>query len=403
MRRFFLIIKLIFRVKIIFKEPKNYKLVIFDEESIIDIKNVIKNFDYFVIQNRIDHINKIYISAKIIKLIKKNYKGNIMTSYFVSLLEIIKPKAVITFIDNSEKFSDLAKILKKKIKFVAIQNAYRLDIMENNYLYKNRLIGNDLNKELCIPNFLCLGQHSIELYKKFKIKAKNFFIVGSLRLSNSLKYFKKNKINLKSYKYDVCLISDTTHKAHFKNLNKKYEYTAKYLDEGIASTVKYTIKFCMDHKKKFIFVSKNKKENYKAYNRELNFYKKYLSSKEFNFLILNSAKNKSNLFDSYLAMFKSKVTVSTISTMLGENLALGNKILACNQTRLSILDFPIEGICSLKNCKYEIFEKKLLYILSISNKKFLTLLRKNKNYLISYNKKKSTIEILKTYIERLIN
>ena len=88
MRLFFLIIKLIFRVKIIFKEPKNYKLVIFDEESIIDIKNVIKNFDYFVIQNRIDHINKIYISAKIIKLIKKNYKGNIMTSYFVSLLEI---------------------------------------------------------------------------------------------------------------------------------------------------------------------------------------------------------------------------------------------------------------------------------------------------------------------------
>ena len=31
-----------------------------------------------------------------------------MTAYLVSLLEVIKPKAVVTFIDNSEKFSDLA-------------------------------------------------------------------------------------------------------------------------------------------------------------------------------------------------------------------------------------------------------------------------------------------------------
>ena len=102
-------------------------------------------------------------------------------------------------------------------------------------------------------------------------------------------------------------------------------------------------------------------------------------------------------------MFESKVAISTVSTMLGENLALGNKVFACNLTKLNILDFPNGGICSIKNCNYEKFEKKLLYILSINNKKYISKLSKSKNYIINYNKKISTNKILEKTIDQLIN
>ena len=403
MKRIFLIIKLIFQSKIFFKEPKTSKLVIFDDESIIDIKNVIKKFDHFVMANRIHHINKIYLSFKLIKLFIKNYKGNIMTSYLVSLLEVIKPKAVVTFIDNSEKFSDLAKELSNKIKFVAIQNAYRLEIIENDYLYKIKKIKFNLNKYFYIPNLLCFGQHDINLYKKYKIKVKKFIKVGSLQMANALEYIKKNKIKLKQFRYDICVISDTASRGHFQNFTRDDESSGLHFDKGMAYMVKYTIKFCIKNNKKFIFAMKYTRGNSIEQKKELNFYKKYLSESEFRFLAANTTKHKVGKFVSYITMFESKVAISTISTMLGENLALGNKVFACNLTNLDVMDFPNGGICSIKNCDYDKFEKKLLYIFSISKKKYISKLSKSKNYMINYNKKISTIKILERIIGQFIN
>jgi len=405
MKRIYLIIKLIFRVKIIFKEPKKYPLVVFDKDSMVDIKNVVKEFDYFVMENRIHHIENIYISINLLRLFIKNYKNNVMTAYLVSLLELIKPKVVITFIDNSEKFSDLAKILSNKIKFVAIQNAYRIDIIENDYLKKISKKKADLNKSFYIPKLLCFGQHNIDLYKKFKLKTKYFVKVGSLRLANALKHIKDNKVKLKKSKYDVCVISDTassfTLKGLLQNLDSTDESSGFHFDKGMAYTVKYAIKFCIKFNKKFIFILKRKSNKIKQ-KRELDFYKKYLSKKEFSFLISNTTKNKVGRFNSYIEMFQSKVAVSTISTMLGENLALGRKILACNLTNLELLDFPNGGICSMKHCSYEKFEKRLLYILSISEKKYYSKLRKNKNYIVNFSKKISTIKILQGIIGKLL-
>ena len=67
------------------------------------------------------------------------------------------------------------------------------------------------------------------------------------------------------------------------------------------------------------------------------------------------------------------------------------------------MDFPNGGICSIKNCDYKKFEKKLLYILSINKKKYISKLSKNKNYIINYNNKISTIKILEKIIAKSIS
>lgn len=395
-RRLLFIFKLLFKVKFVFKNPQEHELVIFDDESSFDLKNSISCYNFFLLQTRIENINKVYLSFQIIKYFFKYYNGNIMTAYLSSLLEIVRPKVVLTFIDNSLKFFDIAKIFNKKINFVAIQNGARYDLKRDKHLYKAKKINSDLTKNYYIPNFLCFGQFEIDDYKENEIKVKNFSKVGSLRLANFFHHIEKNKISLKKSLYDICLISDPM------PAGKNEEWDIPSLEEGFAKTIKYTIKFCMKHNMKMIFSwkRKNKKTTPKAFNDELVFYKKHLNDIEFNYVVSNSIEK--DKFSSYKAMFQSNIVVATYSTMLRENLGIGGKILSCNCTYSDIFDFPIEGICSIKNCNFQEFEKRLLDIHSISKENYFSRLSKDKYYVMEYNEKVSTIEILRKKIDLLL-
>ena len=403
MRRLLLIFKLLLKAKFVFRNPQEHKLVIFDDESYMGMKNFIFGYNFFLLQTRIENINKVYLSFQIIKYffkyyIKyffKYYNGIIMTAYLSSLLEIVRPKVVFTKIDNSQKFFDIAKIFDKKINFVALQNGARYPKLYK-HLYEAKKINSDLTKNYYIPNFLCFGQFEIDDYKENEIKVKNFYKVGSLRLANFFHHIEKNKISLKKSLYDICLISDPM------PAGQNEELDIPSLEEGFAKTIKYTIKFCMKHNMKMIFSwkRKNKKTTPKAFNDELVFYKKHLNDIEFNYVVSNSIEK--DRFSSYKAMFQSNIVVATYSTMLRENLGIGGKILSCNCTYSDIFDFPIEGICSIKNCNFKEFEKRLLDIHSISKENYFSRLSKDKYYVMEYNEKVSTIEILRKKIDLLL-
>ena len=403
MRRLLLIYKLLLKSKFVFQNPQEHKLVIFDDESYMDMKDFISDYNFFLLQTRVENINKVYFSFRVIKYFFKYYikyffkyeNGIIMTAYLSSLLEIVRPKVVLTNIDNSRKFFDIAKIFDNKIHFVAIQNAARNDLKEYKHFYKTKKINSDLTKNYYIPNFLCFGQCEIDDYKKNGIKVKNFSKVGSYQMANFFYHIKRNKISLKKSLYDICLISDT------KEAGKNEEYGIPSLEEGFAKTMKYTIKFCMKHNMKMIFSwRRDKKTSPEAFNRELVVYKKYLNDIELNYLISNSIEK--DKFSSYKAMLQSNIAVATNSTMLRENLGIGGKILSCNCTYSDIFDFPIEGICSIKNCNFEEFEKRLLDIHSISKVNYFSRLSKDKNYVAEYNEKISTIEILRKKIDSFL-
>ena len=395
MKRYLSILRLFLKAKLVFENPQEHELVIFDDESIKDFKNFLYHYNFFVLQSRIENINKIYFSFKILKYFFRHYNGNIMTAYLVSLLEVIRPKVVLTNIDNSFKFFDLAKILDKKMNFVAIQSAARYDLLEHKCLYEKNITKSDHTKNFYITNFLCFGQFEIDCYKHYGIKVKNFFKVGSLRLANFFYHIKKNKIKLKKFNYDICLIGESLPglvDENFENYKK-----------GHINMIKFVIKFCIKHNMKLICAQKRDKRIVpEAYNEEINIWKKYLTNNEFDFFISHSVEKKIDSYTSYAAMFQSKVVVATGSTLLRENLAIGGKILSCNLLPTNIYDFPVQGICSIKNCTFEEFEKRLLQIYSMSEKDYFSKLSKDKCYLLEYDEKISTIEILKKKIDSFL-
>lgn len=130
--------KILFFVKYNFNIPEGKKIVVFDDMSINELRHIIKNFDYFIMETRFERLKNLYITKKIIFSTFKNIKMGFFNSYLLSLIEQINPNLILTFIDNSHRFSRFSKIKKNKYKFVAVQNGARYEHKIVNSLKKKK-------------------------------------------------------------------------------------------------------------------------------------------------------------------------------------------------------------------------------------------------------------------------
>ena len=187
-----------------FISPLKKNIIIFDEVQIELLKKIIKTkYSSIVIKRRPPEY---YISFNLIKKfilflsdfsfhevfnssegIVKGFFAELRFIYYKSLVELINPLAVITFIDNNFIFNQLSR-RTNKIPFIAIQNGLRLS-HENAINYH-------------VQHLFSLGHNETKYFKKIGYEVENFYPCGSLIGSKFLKKsddFKK--------KYDVLVVS----------------------------------------------------------------------------------------------------------------------------------------------------------------------------------------------------
>ncbi len=386
-----MVFKTILKTKYVFKEPEKKELLIFDGESLEELKKVLLGLNYQILETRISRIKKIFITPKIIFLTIKNYKNNILSSYLLSLIDIIKPKVVFTFIDNSFRFSEFASLRQKNYKFVALQNGARYEHKIFRLLHKKKIIDKNHFK-FHIPNFLCFGENEIKDYKKNKQLIKKFTKVGSLRISNYLNSKKNKKKKKSKLENDILLISDVY------CWDKILEKTNFPIELGVAKLIKFCLRFSKENKAKIKIATRSFKN---SFEKEKSFYKKYLNDREYKYLMKNLFYRQKN-YATYKIMEKSKIVIGTMSTLLRENLFINGKSLSCNFTGTDIFDFPISGFCSLKDCNYDKFEKRVKKLLKISNKNYTDGLEKNRSFIIFKNNKNSTINLVNSKLRSFL-
>lgn len=387
--RVFGLIKFLFSKKISFSEPKKKEVIILDDVSSKDIIPLVNEYSYSVLPVRKDNIKEINLSFPLLKLmILKFFRMKLKNNYLTSIIQIINPKLVITYIDNSIEYYDAAKFFNKKIKFLAIQNASRVNTLADNHQKV------EMRKVIFHQEYAHFGEYEKKIYKKNKIL--RFFKVGSLKLSHALNYFKKKKIKINKNRFDICLVSDNAW-----GYDKKYNISG--LEDSWGKVYEYTLRFCKKNNKKLAFVSDSNygdksKDSRRWIEMEKNFYEKYLSNHKYKIIPRYSKK-----YTTYRYMLESKLVIGVITTVLTEALAANKKILACNFTNVKDFDLPLRKT-SLHDCSYQMFEKKLNKILNLSTKKYHSLLGKDKNYLIDINSfKNSTYDILKRRIYKLVS
>ena len=258
MKNLFKLFNLFLRCKFKFQNPQQNNLILFDGVGEYVFENILYTKNYFILQVRFENIETIYVSWNIFFNMVKNLNSNLLNCYLIALIKIIDPKVILTSVDNSFKFSELAKILYKNITFIAVQNASRYDFDRNQKLFEIGSLKQDNNKRFFIPHYYCFGDQEVEDCKKFNIKVLNFYKIGSLRLSQYINYLKKNQIILNLEKFDISLISESS-------AGKDKLWKQLGVENGFAKIVKFTIRLCLKNNFSFVFV---KKERAKIYQKK---------------------------------------------------------------------------------------------------------------------------------------
>tara|TARA_S200000501_G_scaffold367313_2_gene403457 strand:- start:142 stop:1344 length:1203 start_codon:yes stop_codon:yes gene_type:complete len=389
------IVKFFLRVKISFRSPKKSDLIFFDNTS-IDLceKTFLKKFQYFIFEDRYYLITKIYLSPKIIYNTIKYIQYGLKRAYKISLIRLINPKLVVTYIHNSENFSFFAKFFNNEINFLAIQNGNSYHkIKENNY--------RKISRNYYIPHLLKLGYFEDDSFKNSDWNIKKSDYVGSLRFDSFLNQSKIKNEKLKK-KYDLCILSDFG----------AWEINEEVINNGFRDITKFAIRYAITNKLKFVIALKrgNPKnfENVKnlpdyieGSRDEQLWYKNNFSKEELVYLKKNFVYNDS--ISSYMCALQSEVTIGGISTLLREITAYKKKFLACNFTSNNAYDFPVSGICSLNyKCKYFEFSERLDHILKLSDLSFFGSLKLKKNYLIKFDSQNSTTSQIENIIKKYL-
>ena len=210
LKKIFFLLKNINKIK--FKLNKE-KIILFDGTSLKHLQYIVKDFKYFVIEDRIERINIIYFTPSILfnflKYIYLIFAGySLKLIYTISLIKSIDPKVIATSIDNSINFFLISKILKKKIFFLAIQNTSRYIGTEKfqHYLKQGKIFPKNYRDLFYIPNYICFGENVKKHLINNKLKVDKFFTFGSLQVGNFFYYIRENNIKLDKKLFDICFI-----------------------------------------------------------------------------------------------------------------------------------------------------------------------------------------------------
>jgi len=382
---------LFFRCKFFFKDPKQSEFVILDSENTSFVEKIFPNKNYTIISTRIEQINKIYLSKKIIIYIIKNFfKYSVKKNYLTALVLMAAPKVVITHIHDSVEFHFLAKILKTNIKFMAIQ-VCSPSMFEWIFSKKDK-------KNFFIPNFFCYGEYDKLFYKKKNVNIKHYEAIGSIKSSLAYEYTKSKKIKINPNKYDICLIGEA-----FFNIGSDWAHV-RNLADSYGLVANFTHRLCKKNNLSLAFVGRvNKIAKYPEL--ENHFYKHHL--KDYDFKIIQSPNDDVNEYTSYTHIMQSKLTIALISTMLREAITFDKKILSFNTVDHPDIafpgpdiPFPQESICVLKEPSYELFEERVLKILSMTNEEYFSQLGIEKSFVM--NPTIDTANIMRKKIKEIV-
>jgi surface carbohydrate biosynthesis protein len=309
--------------KITFLKPKKKNILIFDKVGSETIeKSILNKKSFFILCSRYEELN-LYILLKSIFLnIIKNKKKISYLGYLDIYIKTVKPKIVISLIDNNPIFFKL-KNINPNIYFVCIQNGVSSSQMELSKFPKIKI---DL--------FLCFSKYYAAYYKKYF--AKKTEVIGSSKLNYFLKFIKKIQ---KHKTNNIVFISQFTKFDSWIIFGKKISKSLHFYPEK--KVLPIIFRYCVKKKIKLIITFRSRILK----NR-------ILEEKNFYIDILRNEIDKTNI--KYLSFVTSSDTYASYKTIAKSRLAvcidsaLGNEAMAINK----VIHFPMRSKFMGKTVKF---------------------------------------------------
>jgi len=374
----------IFNKIIKFGCPNKSNIVIYDEwHSDKIIKYILKEYDFVVYKIHPEEvmicplallifINNISLfDIKMIKYRKDKLRaffGQLLFCYRVAIIRIIKPKVIVTMIDNSYDFHELAEKYHDA-EFFAIQNALRV-----NYDLKK-------DRKYYIPHYFTFGGYTEFVMSKYNHKILNYYPVGSFRLGIADKYMRSHS----NHKYDIAIISQYRSEEYsdYGNediiersncMNAMHSFLSQYIAESGSSAV--------------MVMAGNLK-------CEVDYYKKYYGSG------VDYLFNDKEKMSSFSILHKCEVIVAFFSSLSIEALGIGRKVLRVDLTDGDNWN-EYDDTILLKTDSYHDVKERLDMLLEETYSEYNDRIQNYSKYLMNYNPDFPPHEYIRSKIEEYI-
>ena len=338
--------------------------------GILDVRRTIINLHPFVLARLLPIvIQKLFSTHKSWRTL------GLRVAFELAEIKTIKPKVVVTFIDNSRRFSQLSRICPSAT-FIGVQNGLRgVEVA-------------DMAHYLCLTNFFCFGQETVQRYRAERCNVGRFIVGGSLKDG-----LYRQQLDTPPEKiYDFCWISQ------FRPA--RFEKTMPGLRQNTLQLLSYIQQFCATSGKT-LAIACSCKENQFPY--EYRFLLSIVKLKNVHLI-----PNDENSFSSYRVIDQSKVTITTSSTLGFESLSRGNKVLFCNFTNDEYYDVPggyADGIWSLRgdDINYGKFIDTLEKIYLLDDEEWNRQVQEMAQYFVYANKSVFPQTVLKSEVSKILS
>jgi len=236
----------------------------------------------------------------------KNFYRKYQAVYIANQLREMKPKVILTFIDNSSIFHLVCEAYKE-IPFLAIQNGGRHSWCVDEALPEPEM-------KYHIGEYYCFGPYVQKLFEKHQHPIEKYITCGSLVGGY---YFSTHKSSLVQDEkiHDICLVSQWH--SHFSDLSAMPRGWMR-LGEAIDVLTGYVARFAAEQSTKVCIALRSDKQD------ERDYYIKYFKG---NCVFQQSERLT---FSSYKAVTNSKLVIAINSTLATESFGAGLKVLFVN-------------------------------------------------------------------------
>lgn len=275
-------------------------------------------------------------------------------AYFAVLLRLQKAVIVVTFIDNSDLFYRVARLNIGRMRFLAIQNAARYDVVELSPVGAGNIY---------LPEFACFGEYERDLYTSKGAQVGSFYPIGSLRESYFRQFWQSREEvgESNSFDYDLCVVAEAS-----PGWNQLYPGS----EDAIGKIATYAVRYAKQHNLRLVIAGKRdiapSVERAKIHHRdtEVLWYQKYIGTD------IPITPRVRDQFTTYGLISRSKLSLALMSTALREAVARECKVLFCNFSKDPRWNFCVDGIWSLTQDSYEDFSERVTLMLSMSDSEY---------------------------------
>lgn len=296
---------------------------------------------------------------------------SVVVGYVAALIQKMRPKIVITFVDNSALFQRVARLHRNRApRFLAIQNGVRIMVRD---------------KPLYHSEFACLGQHDVDQHKSHGVPVNYYYPIGSLR---DAYYRERQPRPPASKRFDLCLISQ---------IKPQHYQTYPRTMQSLALLAQHLKRFCESHGTTLCIAARRHPDlNARLFEWEKSWFHEQIGT------WAEVIPNAPGEFTSYALVDRSRVSLAQHTTLLYEGFGRGNRVMSCNFTGDAQYDFPVEGPWKFNKCDYESFETHLLQLLSMRDDEYSRLIGERQRYFIGYDATVPTHQFLQELIAEAV-